>query len=280
MRDSRLRRGLRHIIPAGGRRILRRAVEEIPNRIRDAVPDALDRFRPPELRLPPARLRHRVSLTSSRSEYDATGERLARDILGVFEANRRRDEEYPRWLDFGCGSGRIARHVARAPYVGRLSGVDVDAKAVSWLARAFPSGDFRAIDREPPTPLPASSFDVVYAVSVFSHFDEAATDAWLGEIARLLRDGGLFIASTLSPKLTWTRPDLTEEDHRRLQRDGFLFAPGSGAFNENGAFSSRERLLERWGRLFAVRSFEEHGLAGYQDLSVWEKPEPDQDARR
>jgi SAM-dependent methyltransferase len=271
VRDSRLRRGLRQIIPAGGRRVLRRVIEETPDRIRDAVPDVLDRFRAPSLRLPPAGLRRRVSLTSSRSEYDATGERLARDIQRVFEANRRRDEVYPQWLDFGCGSGRIARHVVRAPYVGRLSGVDVDAKAVSWLARAYPSGDFRAIDPEPPTPLPASSFDVVYAVSVFSHFDERATDAWLGEIARLLRGGGLFIASTLSPKLTWTRPDLNEEDHRRLQRDGFLFAPGSGPFNENGAFSSPERLEERWGRVLAPRSFEEHGLAGYQDLSVWEK---------
>ena len=131
----------------------------------------------------------------------------------------------------------------------------------------FPSRSRRAL----PTQLSASRFDVVYAVSVFSHFDEGQTDEWLGEIARLLRPGGLFIASTLSPNLTWTRPDLSEEDHRRLQRDGFLFAPGSGPFNENGTFSSRERLLSRWGQVLEPRSFEEHGLAGYQDLSVWEK---------
>ena len=266
-----MRRGLRRAIPPRGRRFLRRILEETPDRIRDTIPDALDRFREPAARLPPAALRRRVSLTSSRREYDATGELLARDLLRAFDANRRPDEEYWRWLDFGCGSGRIARHVARAPSVGRLSGVDVDAKAVAWLASVFPAGDFRVIDAEPPAPLPGSSFDVVYAVSVFSHFDERSTDAWLQEIARLLRDGGLFIASTLSPKLTWTRPDLSEEDHRRLQRDGFLFAPGSGPFNENGAFSSRERLESRWGRLLAPRSFEEHGLAGYQDLSVWEK---------
>jgi len=28
---------------------------------------------------------------------------------------------------------------------------------------------------------------------------------------------------------------------------------------------------ERWRRLLAPRSLEEHGLAGYQDRSVWEK---------
>jgi len=233
----------------------------------------LDRFRDPRERLPPAALRRRVSLTPSRREYDATGELLARDVLRAFEACRRLDEEYPRWLDFGCGSGRIARHVARSPAVGRLTGIDVDSKAVAWLATAFPAGDFHTIAAEPPAPLPGSSFDVVYAVSVFSHFDERLADAWLGEIARLLRPRGLVIASTLSPKLTWTRPDLSEDDHLRLQREGFLFAPGSGPFNENGAFSSRERLESRWGRVLALRSFEEHGLAGYQDLSVWEKPE-------
>ena len=226
------------------------------------------------MRLPPAALRRRVSLSSSRREYDATGELLARDILRAFDAHRRPDEEYPRWLDFGCGSGRVARHVAHAPAVGRMSGVDVDAKAVAWLSLRVPFGRFHAIAAEPPAPLPGSSFDVVYAVSVFSHFDEGATDAWLAEIARLLRPGGLLIASTLSPKLTWTRPDLSEDDHLRLQRDGFLFAPGSGPFNENGAFSSRERLLSRWGQVLEPRSFEEHGLAGYQDLSVWAKAGP------
>jgi SAM-dependent methyltransferase len=271
MKDGRIRRGLRQAIPPASRRFLRRVLEETPDRIRDAVPDALDRFREPGVRLPPAALRRRVSLTSSRREYDATGELLARDVLRAFDASRRLDEEYPRWLDFGCGSGRIARHVARAPAVGRLSGVDVDARAIAWLTSVFPAGDFRSIALDPPVPLPGSSFDVVYAVSVFSHFDERAADVWLAEIARLLRPGGLFIASTLSPNLTWTRPDLTEDDHRRLQRDGFLFAPGSGPFNENGAFSSRQRLESRWGRVLAPRSFEEHGLAGYQDLSVWEK---------
>jgi SAM-dependent methyltransferase len=271
MGDNRIRRGLRRVLPPAGRRLLRRILDETPDRIRDALPDALDRFRDPGLRLPPAALRRRVSLTSSRREYDATGEILARDVVRAFDAHRRLDEEYPRWLDFGCGSGRIARHVARAPSVGRITGIDVDAKAVAWLASAFPTGDFRAIASEPPTSLPGSSFDVVYAVSVFSHFDEGATDAWLAEIARLLRPGGLLIASTLSPKLTWTRPDLSAENHLRLERDGFLFAPGSGPFNENGAFSSRERLEARWGRMLEPRFFEEHGLAGYQDLSVWAK---------
>jgi SAM-dependent methyltransferase len=271
MGNNRIRRSLRRVLPPAGRRLLRRILDETPDRIRDAVPDALDRFRDPGLRLPPAALRRRVSLTSSRREYDATGEVLAHDVVRAFDAYRRLDEEYPRWLDFGCGSGRIARHVARSPSVGRLTGIDVDTKAVAWLASTFPAGDFHAIAPEPPAPLPGSSFDVVYAVSVFSHFDENATDAWLAEISRLLRPGGLLIASTLSPKLTWTRPDLSEEDHLRLQRDGFLFAPGSGPFNENGAFSSRERLESRWGRVLEPRSFEEHGLAGYQDLTVWEK---------
>ena len=249
-------------------------LEELPHRVRDTIPDVRDLFlfRRGGERLPPPRLRSRVSLTSSRAEYDATGAVLAAGILSAFEGARRQGDTYPRWLDFGCGSGRIARHVERAPSVERLSGVDVDAEAVAWLAGAVPGGDFRAIAASPPTSLPGDSFDVVYAVSVFSHFDEAQGDAWIAEVARLLRPGGLLIASTLSPRLTWTRPDLTEEDHRRLQKDGFLFAPGSGPFNENGAFASRGWLEGRWGRLLTLRSFEEHGLAGYQDLSVWERP--------
>jgi SAM-dependent methyltransferase len=268
---TRVRGRVRDAIPARWRRALREFLTEAPLRARDAIPDALDKFRMHPL--PPAALRRRVSLTSSRAEFEDAGRLVAADLLRAFDSTRRAEEEYPRWLDFGCGAGRVARHVEMAAAVRELHGVDVDRGAVAWLASKSIPGRFGSIAPDPPTAFPDASFDVVYAISVFSHFDERISDAWVAELARLLRPGGLLIASTLSPNLTWTRPDLTEEGHRRLQRDGFLYAPGSGPFNENGAFVSRQRLLTRWSGAGALepRAFEEHGLAGYQDLSVWEK---------
>ncbi len=251
-------------------------MSEAPHRVRDALPDAAELLLARPCRMPPARLRRRVSLSSSRREFDDAGRLAARDVLRAFEACRSRERAYPRWLDFACGSGRVARHVGTSADVVELHGVDVDHEAVSWLAaRTHREGAFSAIPRHPPTYLPEAFFDVVYAVSVFTHFDEGLEEEWLGELSRVLAPGGLLVATTLSPKLVWTRPDLTDDQRRALADRGFLFAPGAGPFNEDGAFASRERLEAVWGRHLRPRLFEEHGLAAYQDLSVWEKPGPD-----
>jgi ubiquinone/menaquinone biosynthesis C-methylase UbiE len=121
-------------------------------------------------------------------------------------------------------------------------------------------------------PFPDASFDVVFAVSVFSHLDEKPQFGWLWEILRVLRPGGLFLASTHSEKLKFSRPDLTLEQHRSLNTRGFLFAPGGGAFKNDSSFHTRLYLEQEWGRLFSMRLHHDFGLAGFQDLTVWEKP--------
>ncbi|MFN2632888.1 MAG: class I SAM-dependent methyltransferase [Thermoanaerobaculia bacterium] len=267
-----IRRRVRDAIPAVWRRRLRRWAREGPVRLTDAIPDAFDLLRGTANRLPPPRLRARVSLSSSRREFERAGALAAADVLRAFEICRRPGRPYARWLDFGCGVGRVTRHVARSGSAVELHGVDVDADAIRWLAASHPPGRFVACGRLPPANVPASSFDVVYAVSVFTHFDETMESAWLEELDRLLCPGGLLIASTLSTVLTFTRPDLTVEQHREMNQRGFLFAPGGGTFNDDAAFEARSRVERVWGKKLTPRLFEEQGLAGYQDLSVWEKP--------
>jgi ubiquinone/menaquinone biosynthesis C-methylase UbiE len=112
----------------------------------------------------------------------------------------------------------------------------------------------------------------VYAASVFTHLPEHRQDTWLHELYRVLRPGGILIASTHSPELTWTRPDLSPEARGALQVKGFVFAPGSGSFNDDSAFHSREYLLAHWGRLFRNVDHRPFGLTNYQDLAAWVRP--------
>jgi SAM-dependent methyltransferase len=148
-------------------------------------------------------------------------------------------------------------------------GVDVDGEAIRWNARHIPRGDFVPISPLPPTPLPSASFDVIYAVSVFTHLDEAPQFLWLEELTRVLRPGGLLMASTHSEQLAPTRSDLSPSQLTRLATDGFAFAPGGGSFNDNTAFHSRSYLERNWSRSLALLGFYPHGLFHYQDLSVW-----------
>jgi SAM-dependent methyltransferase len=266
---ERARRAWRSAVPPPARRRIRRFVTDLPHRLRDAVPDLVERFssRSP---LPPARLRARVGLTSSRREFLEVGS-TARDSLlaAIAEAGCSLDD-YPRWLDFGCGSGRIARHLSGRSGARRVFGVDVDRTAVEWCRRHL-SGEFLVGGSAPPTALAEASVDVVYAVSVLTHMDEPMQGDWLGELHRLLRPGGLLLVSTHSPELTWTRPDLTPIAHRRLREDGFLFVPAAGPFNDNSTFQSEGYLRRSWTGRFSLRLFKPFGLSGYQDLSVWER---------
>ncbi len=253
------------LIPVQIRRTLRAARREVPVRLRDLTSIISDRSARPDL--PPASLRLRVARTSSRAEFVEVGRVVASSLLssalssGCEVAAR-------QILDFGCGCGRVARHIMASVPSAFLTGIDLDREAINWCSTHLP-GRFLVAAALPPTPLPTHTFDLIYAVSVFTHLDEPAQDSWLAEIARLLKPGGLLLASTHNPVLTFERPDLSESHHRVLQATGFLFAAGSGPLNEQSAFHSDEYLRTHWSRWFQLIAYTQHGLAGYQDLGVW-----------
>ena len=147
----------------------------------------------------------------------------------------------------------------------------MDAEAIEWCRRNLP-GRYEPIARRPPTRLSAAYFDVAYSISVFTHFDAVSEAEWLAELHRVIRPGGLLLVTTVSPALSWQRPDMTVSDRESLERNGSIHLPGGGAdFNEETAFHSNEYLRRVWGRWFGRRLFLERGAAGYQDLSVWVK---------
>jgi SAM-dependent methyltransferase len=260
---------LKHLIPRGVRRWLRVTATEAPHRLRDFGPDLVQgHFGAPVL--PPARLRHRVAHNSSRRDFDLVGRQLADCLRAAAVDAREGDGAFASALDFGCGCGRVARHVAGSEWVGHLTGVDVDGEATGWCRRHLP-GTYFAIERDPPLPVADAAFELVISVSVFTHLPEEAQMAWLAELERVLSPGGLLLASTLSPALVWSRPDLSVEQRGELEGRGFVHAPGGGTFNQDTTFHGTEYLLETWGQFFDHLWHREHGLNGYQDLSLWRR---------
>ncbi len=95
-------------------------------------------------------------------------------------------------LDFGCGAGRIARWLAPEVIAagGRFHGSDLNPKLAGWCAANLP-GTYRTNGLQPPLANAADSLDLIYAHSVLTHLTELTAQAWLAEIARALRPGGL-----------------------------------------------------------------------------------------
>ena len=92
-------------------------------------------------------------------------------------------------LHFGCGAGRTLRHFLAEAQQAEFHGCDIDAKSVDWMAEhlvpplnVFQSGE------QPPLPRPDRFFDLVYALSVFTHVSDHWSE-WLLELHRVLAPG-------------------------------------------------------------------------------------------
>lgn len=98
-------------------------------------------------------------------------------------------------LDFGCSSGRVLRHFEAEHRAKEwtLYGVDVQARAIEWMRRNFPS-HYQIVTTSvmPHLPFADNSLDVIYGISVFTHV-KYLWDTWLMELKRILKPGGLLI---------------------------------------------------------------------------------------
>ena len=103
--------------------------------------------------------------------------------------------EGKRVLDFGCGDGRTLREFLPEAEHGEFWGADIDAPSIARLEETLcPPVHAVRCEVDPPLGLDYGSFDLAWAVSVFTHLADNSIP-WLLELHRLLRPGGLLIAT-------------------------------------------------------------------------------------
>lgn len=94
-------------------------------------------------------------------------------------------------FDFGCGCGRLARHMMQRTKA-QITGADVDGPQVAWCRRNLP-GRWLHSRLLPPIDIAPSSMDGGYALSVFTHLTDATQALWWRELARILKPGALML---------------------------------------------------------------------------------------
>ncbi len=147
------------------------------------------------IRLPPAELITQVAGADDAASFLSQGALAAGNIRDALRRNGVAIERLRAILDFGCGCGRVLRHWARLEGP-ELHGADYNPALVRWCQANLPFAQLTVNGLHPPLHYPDARFDLIYALSVFTHLTEDQHHAWMKEIRRVLRPGGLLLFTT------------------------------------------------------------------------------------
>jgi SAM-dependent methyltransferase len=164
---------------------------------------------PDGLPLPPPGLVYLVAGSFDVGAFYESGRVHAELIRTLLREHGREPGSLEGMLDFGCGCGRVLRHW-RGDGIRRLHGSDVNPALVDWCRAALPFASVSANPPAPPVSLPDAGFDLVYAISVFTHLTHELERAWSDELTRLVRPGGLLLVTTKGV----SRSDVLTPDER------------------------------------------------------------------
>lgn len=134
------------------------------------------------------------------------------------------DERIPResrFLDIGCGTGAMSQDLAER---GTVTSLDFEHAALDY---ARTRGLTQLVQASAESlPFPDDAFDAVTALDVIEHLDDDHAAA--REIRRVLKPGGVAVASVPAFRFLWSEHDVALH-HRRRYRIGELRALFRGA---------------------------------------------------
>jgi SAM-dependent methyltransferase len=138
-----------------------------------------------------------MALAVGGGDYDRVGSILA----GIVKACGVNGDEH--FVDLGCGSGRLAKHLGIAfPQIDYF-GIDIVQELIDYAATKAPPHFRFAVHHDASIPCPDNSVDIVAAFSVFTHLYHEESFTYLKDIKRALRPGGRVIFSIVEFAHHW-----------------------------------------------------------------------------
>jgi len=250
------------------------------NRVRHWSVRAKDRVRSLPVRaahrgqgppLPPPRLMHLVAASENVSWFLDGGRQAAASLRSILDRNGVSLESLGAILDFGCGAGRVLRHwnELRGP---ALHGTDYNPILIDWCEKNLPFVQFQRNGLGNGLGYADESFDLIYALSVFTHLDEPLQFFWIRELSRLLRPGGYLFITTHGEHYL---PQLADDDRVRFHQ-GQLVVTGSRreGSNDCAAFHPESYVRTTLAAALEVVDFVPEGALGNprQDVFLLRKP--------
>jgi len=280
-------------IPEARRRTTRyerRSPALIAQRVKSLVPNALVPYvedvycwykgigdrrytgRPGYAYLPPAALRYQVGSIGA-EDFVNIGKACARDLETALGRIGKTFQSFRDILDFGCGCGRTLSWLRDYSPACRFHGIDLNPKAISWCRKHMGFADFVVGNPLPPTSYSDNAFDLVYAISVFTHMDEPYQFAWLRELKRITKPHAVLLISVNGESLMRQLP---QEESAKVTITGFHAKPSRSLtkiFPEfyTNTYHTKEYIANKWSTDFKIHDHIPQGMNDHQDLVVLER---------
>lgn len=153
---------------------------------------------PPPSPLPPANLIRLINRSGKADPqvFQSTGRASLLAILQALIQFQCSLADCQKVFEFGCGLGRMLVHWQRTDL--DLTGCDMNPTVQKWCRDHLSGMTFHLNGAEPPLGFAEDgAFDFVYANSVFTHIPLKMQQAWLQELKRVVRPGGLIALTVL-----------------------------------------------------------------------------------
>jgi len=141
----------------------------------------------------------------------------ARDLVGLIGAHFNSPGDV-RVLDVGCGIGNY--HPQLVPAVGSVTGIDVSQACIETARSRNPAVTYDVYDGDR-LPYGDGAFSVAYCVCVVHHVPPASWQKFAGELARVVRPGGMVVVYEHNPWHPLTRKVVND---CAFDRDAVLIA--------------------------------------------------------
>lgn len=225
------------------------------------------RVAPDGLPIPPPWLIVKVGMTASIAVFLEGGKMQFADVVSTLKRNKIDVNSLQSVLDFGCGCGRLTRYWKDTG--ARVFGTDYNPSLIRWCRKNIHHAEFETNRPIPPTVYGAGEFDLVYAISVFTHLTERDQMSWMGELRRILRPDGYLLITTHGESLIGRLPEADQGSFRM----GRLVVRNGEASGTNlcAAYHPQKYVRETLSKGFCITDFVPQGLQRYQDIYLLRK---------
>lgn len=165
----------------------------------------------PDVKLPPDYLMYE-SFRLNYPKYYIESKDSAKWLVGLLEKHI--DLKNKTILDWGCGPGRIIRHLPSLIGNGcSFLGTDYNKNSIEWCSKNLPDIQFNKNSLEADLPYDDNSIDVIYGLSILTHLSEQMHYDWVKELSRVLKPNGIMLLTTQGENFL---PKMTDEERTQF----------------------------------------------------------------